>query len=61
MDQQKAPRQSTLLGWTVAGRTSAPQTTAQTNYQQCPRTDNFDSDLYQQVSNWIEFDRTGVN
>ena len=52
---------NTLLGWTVAGRSSAPPTTAQTNYQQCSRTDDFDRNLYQQVSNWIEFDTTGVN
>ena len=30
-------------------------------YQQCPRTDIFERDLYPQVSNWVEFDTTGVN
>ena len=50
-----------LSGWTIAGRTSAPPTTAQTSHQQRPRTDDFDRDLYQHISNWIEFDTTGVN
>ena len=61
MDHKILPGINTPLGWTVVRRTSAPPTTAQTNYRQCPRTDVFDRDLYQKVSHSIELDTTRVN
>ena len=44
----------------LRGGNSTTPHAVQANYQQCPRTDDFDCDLYQQVLNRVKFDTKRV-